>query len=124
MILFQQSFLQRSFYYIDPFYSDPFYGPNYLLHHVWIQAVLIIGVSQVFSMIFTKWVLLKKLAKAANICISKQFAQLSVCPLVSQIPLNNFLQTFFKTKTGVKRKCTEHFNAAEQANSAINLTDQ
>jgi len=34
--------------------NDPFYGPNYLLQHIWIQAVLIIGVSQAFSLILTK----------------------------------------------------------------------
>jgi len=34
--------------------NDPFYGPNYLFHHVWIQAVVIVGVSQAFSLILTK----------------------------------------------------------------------
>jgi len=34
--------------------NDPFYGANYLLHHGWIQAILIMGVSQAFSLILAK----------------------------------------------------------------------
>jgi len=35
--------------------NDPFHGPNYLLHHIWIQAVLIISVSQAFSLLLNKF---------------------------------------------------------------------
>ena len=61
-------------------YSDPFYGPNYLLQHIWIQAVLIIGVSQAFSLILTKWVMFINFLKLPIVFISWQLASASCLP--------------------------------------------